>query len=216
MPTQWSEFSVCKDGKKTRTRQIKTPQKHDGKSCLPLSETVACSEPTCSDGIKNGKEEYTDCGGPDCQSCTYQLKIEPCTVINQEPKHACVTQTGAVADDAKCGDQTIPICTCADVHSESECRAKCDYDDPEKIACSDGVLEVRGRKNFCVAQEGGPKAEEECQRKYGICEEKRVDLSSFTKCPETFIPSRNTPYTIVDGYAQCNPQEACQVYCDTE
>ncbi|PLX12034.1 MAG: hypothetical protein C0594_02885, partial [Marinilabiliales bacterium] len=35
-----------------------------------ITFTATCPEPTCDDGIWNGDEEFTDCGGPDCDPCT--------------------------------------------------------------------------------------------------------------------------------------------------
>lgn len=34
-----------------------------------MSFTASCPDPTCDDGIWNGNEEFTDCGGPDCDPC---------------------------------------------------------------------------------------------------------------------------------------------------
>jgi len=39
----------------------------DGASCL--GGPCAGSQPTCTDGIKNGNETGVDCGGPDCDPC---------------------------------------------------------------------------------------------------------------------------------------------------
>ncbi|NNC83590.1 MAG: hypothetical protein HKN79_08430 [Flavobacteriales bacterium] len=42
--------------------------------------TVSCDCPTCDDGILNGQELATDCGGPDCPACTFSTIDEGGTV----------------------------------------------------------------------------------------------------------------------------------------
>jgi hypothetical protein len=65
-------------------------------ACAFTAGVKICQWPSCSDGILNGEETYTDCGGPDCPQC--------------KPGETCKRDADCSCDrcvDEKCGE---PIC----------------------------------------------------------------------------------------------------------
>lgn len=57
----------------------------DGSVTRPGFEFIAtCLCPSCDDGILNGQELATDCGGPDCPDCTFNAISEGGNVISCE------------------------------------------------------------------------------------------------------------------------------------
>lgn len=101
-------------------------------------EIIACefeSGPTCSDGIKNGNEEFVDCGGYGCDPCpcTLDLPAEVCDLPYE------------------------PVCGCDNVSYYNLCVAQSEggisnYTPGPCPSCSDGILNGQETSVDC----GGP------------------------------------------------------------
>ena len=52
-----------------KKKKKKKKKKRTGGTGTPTSTTTLPPGPSCTDGIKNGKETDIDCGGPDCSPC---------------------------------------------------------------------------------------------------------------------------------------------------
>lgn len=66
--SEWSEWSTCTDGTKTRTRTILVPASGGGTACPSLTETVSCSSgSTCTSyrhiASRDSTITYTGCDG---------------------------------------------------------------------------------------------------------------------------------------------------------
>jgi hypothetical protein len=108
----------------------------DGSFCVPSA---------CKDAVKNGKETFTDCGGPDCRPCSPKL---PCLEGRDCISGVCadnVCQKSSPDDGVKNGSETGVDCgyyeappnTCADGEG-------CDSpDDCVSSVCYDGLCLAR-------------------------------------------------------------------------
>ncbi len=69
---------------------------------------ITCACPTCDDGILNGQEVDTDCGGPDCPECDFNVISEEITVTS------CAVQlfdSGINSDYGNNEDYTMTFCS---------------------------------------------------------------------------------------------------------
>jgi hypothetical protein len=97
--------------------------------------------PTCTDGVKNGNETDTDCGGPTCSACAVSRQ---CLVGADCTSGNCVGNICTVAtctDGVKNGNET-------DIDCGGSCTAKCTAGQGclQASDCSSGVC---GVKNIC-------------------------------------------------------------------
>jgi hypothetical protein len=66
--SEWSDWSICSSGSKTRTRTVITPASGGGTACPTLTETVTCSsEEACTSythiASRDSLITYTACNG---------------------------------------------------------------------------------------------------------------------------------------------------------
>ncbi len=85
-------------------------------STMPICDAMTQTCVSCTDGIKNGKETETDCGGPDCGAC----QAQPC-----DPMRGC-------------GDMTVCAPT-ENICCNTSCTARCQACLHKNGAATDGT-----------------------------------------------------------------------------
>ncbi len=69
---------------------------------------ITCACPTCNDGVLNGQEVDTDCGGPDCPACDFNIISEEITVTSCDAQ---LFDSGINSDYGNDEDYTMTFCS---------------------------------------------------------------------------------------------------------
>lgn len=188
-----------KDGPSSKGSKPNDSKPKDSKNdTLPKGENSTAPEPSCEDGIKNGRETDVDCGGIDCEAC---VNGEQCR-RNKDCKSGYCHEDGICRNKpARCDDG---------IKNGRESDVDCGGEDCDP--CAVGKTCNLGRdcvSTFCkdgICSQGDCQSDKDCQNEsYGPCQQGYCDKTVY-KCR----PRAKDEGQSCSSGKTCVEKESCQ------